>query len=98
MSDAHTIAASLSRDAIRRPLCPDPKPMTRPRILAIARTQGAFGVTWHYRNDTLRKVCGRMQRDGLLRRRRCAPGSTEYVLTDLGRAVCDALKEDRPNA
>lgn len=45
---------------IHRPWCADTKPMTPRKILDIAAAKGEFVVTWHYRNDNLRRVVSRL--------------------------------------
>ena len=45
---------------IRRPWCSDSKPMTPRKILEIAHSKGEFIVTWHYRNDNLRRAVSRL--------------------------------------
>jgi len=56
--------------------------MTGRRILRIAGDTG-FCVTWHYRNDSLRKWCNKLVRAGLLTRDqvRSRGGEDWYCLT-----------------
>ena len=73
-----------NRDAldapIRRPLCSDTKPMTPRRILQIAKHQGQFVVTWHYRNDNLRRVVSRLCASKALWCKSNKRGEAVYVL------------------
>ena len=65
---------------IRRPLCWDAKPMTPLRILRIAKSTGEFRVTWHYRNDNLRRVVSRLCAAKALWCKSNSRGEAVYVL------------------
>jgi hypothetical protein len=65
---------------IHRPLCADNKPMTPRRILDITKAKGEFVVTWHYRNDALRRVVSRLCAAKALWCKSSARGESVYVL------------------
>ncbi len=57
------------RAPVKRPWCRDHEPMTPERIMRIARVKGGFTVhRYLYRASALRRTCGRMVDNGLLRR------------------------------
>lgn len=52
--------------------------LTLDRILFLARQKGRFCVSWRYRDDWLRKRCGKLVKQGLLRRVPYTKGENEY--------------------
>jgi hypothetical protein len=53
--------------------------LTPERILSLARRPDGFHVSWRYRDDWLRKRCGKMVRDGVLKRMRGVKGCDIYL-------------------
>lgn len=53
--------------------------LTPDRILYLARQKGSFHVSWRYRDEWLRKRCGKMVKEGLLRRVPRTKGENQYV-------------------
>lgn len=76
---AQQFSAADMLSPIRRKHCADKKPMTPQRILDIIARTGEFAVTWHYREDNLRKRCREMAQAGLLKQKRCEPGRSLFV-------------------
>ena len=75
---------------IRRPLCSDDKPMTPQRIIDIVKAKGEFTVTWHYRNDNLRRAVSRLCAAKVLWCKSNKRGEAVYVLhKDFKKPVSD---------
>jgi hypothetical protein len=75
---------------IRRPWCSDDKPMTPAKIVAIVKAKGEFRVTWHYRNDNLRRVVSRLCAAKVLWCKSNRRGEAVYVLhKNFGKPHCD---------
>jgi hypothetical protein len=86
------IAAWLRQCPVHRPLCSDPKPMTRARILLLAARPDGFEVSPRYRDDSLRSAVLRMRKLGLVTLRRAKGLRTIAYATDAARPVLDALR------